>query len=85
MRKTILSAIAAAALAVASTAAAGEQTSAVMSPKCDAEKLKELADGAISKAEPNPYTDPGIYNVTLDTSKMTFADLMKKMVDADCM
>ena len=62
---------------------AKEETSAVASPKCDMEKLKKIGGDAIVKIEKGSWE--GGFNVTLNTDKMTFNDLIQKMVAEGCM
>jgi hypothetical protein len=63
------------------------KTSAVMSNNCAPEKLKELAGEGFVKVNDKPNNPDGkfkSYNITLDTTKTTFADLTKKMMEAKC-
>lgn len=68
--------------AVVLPARAGEETSALSSPKCDMEKLKKLIGDGLVKIVPG--VSDGIYNVTIDTAKVTSGDIVKKMLDAGC-
>jgi hypothetical protein len=61
-----------------------EQTSAVMSPKCDEAKLKELAGDALISVKKTDWEKSSGYTITLDTTKMDFATLTKKMLAAGC-
>lgn len=66
-------------------AVAAPETSAVSSPKCDEEKVRKLCGDALVKIEKAEWAgDMKGFNITLDTSKMTFGDLTKKMLDAGC-
>ena len=78
-----ISALSLAMVLFAAPALAGEETNAVASPKCDADKIKELGGDAVVKVEKGAWE--GGYNVTLDTDKLTFAGLIEKLVDAGCM
>lgn len=70
-------------LGLAVTAIAGNvQTSAIMSPKCDEAKIKSLAGDALKEIKKASWK--GGYNVTLDTSKMTFSQLTQKMQKEGC-
>ncbi len=72
-------------LLMASTSYAKEETNAVMSKSCDEAKVRELAGEALIKIVPQEWAG-GLkgFNITLDTSKLTFADLTKKMMEAGC-
>ena len=67
----------------AAPALAGEETSAVASPNCDAERVKELGGDGVVKVEKGAWE--GGYNVTLDTDKPTIEKLIEKLVEAGCM
>ncbi len=67
----------------ASPALADEESAAVASPNCDAERIKELGGDGVVKVEKGEWE--GGFNVTLETSKLTFAELIEKMAEADCM
>ncbi len=82
MRKTLLTLAAAALISAPTVAIAKVDTRAMLSKKCDAEKLKQLSGGAITAIKPGPGQD--IYTVSLDTAKMTWAALTQKMVKAGC-
>ena len=84
MRKLLLALAAAALVAAPGAALAANQTSALMSPKCDADKLKKLAGDALVKIGPNASGAKNIYDVTLDTAKMKFSALTQKMIKAGC-
>jgi len=60
------------------------ETSAVMSNKCDEAKIKQIAGDALIKIDPQDWGDVKGFLVTLETDKMTFADLTKKMQEAGC-
>lgn len=61
------------------------QTSAVLSPKCDEKKVRELAGDALISIVKGDFGNSLIgFNITLDTAKMDFAALTKKMLDAGC-
>jgi len=61
------------------------QTSAILSPKCDEKKVQELAGDALVSIVKGDFGNNLIgFNVTLDTVKMDFAALTKKMLDAGC-
>lgn len=61
------------------------QTSAVLSPKCDEKKVRELAGDALVSIIKGDFGNNLVgFNVTLDTAKMDFAVLTKKMLDAGC-
>ncbi|HLD44049.1 MAG TPA: hypothetical protein VJC18_01335, partial [bacterium] len=51
----------------------------------DEVKMKELAGPALVKLEPKEWAG-GLkgFNITIDTDKLTMADLTKKMLDAGC-
>lgn len=66
------------------TKAPQQQTSAIMSPKCDEKKIKELAGDALVAIVKGDFGALNGFNVTLETSKMDFATLTKKMLDAGC-
>lgn len=64
---------------------AEQSTSAVMSPKCDEVKLKEIAGDALVSIVPTTKVgDAQVYNITLELTKMTFTDLTKKMQSEGC-
>lgn len=58
------------------------ETQAISSPKCDQKKLRAMAGNAAVKVEAGSWE--GSYNVTLDTAKMTFDELLKKLVKEKC-
>lgn len=64
------------------SAHAGEETSAMASPKCDADKLQEIGGDGVVKVEQGAWA--GGYNVTLNTDELTFADLTAKMAEEGC-
>lgn len=81
MKKIVLAA--AAALLIAPTAASARaETRAMLSKSCSMDKMKELSSGAITAIKKGPAAN--IYTVTLDTSKMSWVDLTKKMNAAGC-
>jgi len=61
---------------------ADQQSSSVSSPKCNEKKLKTLTGDALIKIVKGSWE--GGYTITLETSKMTFVQLTKKMMDAGC-
>lgn len=64
---------------------AESKTSSLMSKKCDKEKIKSLAGDALIKiSDPQDWGGIQGFIVTLDTAKLTFAQLGKKMLDAGC-
>ena len=62
---------------------AAEKTQAVASPKCDMEKVKKIGGKAVVKIEKGAWD--GGYNITLNTDKLTFSELLQKMVKEKCM
>lgn len=74
------------ALLVTAPAIAKETSSALYSPGCSQEQIKEMAGDALTKISKNQQwgNDSEGYIVTLDTDKMTFADLSKEMMKAGC-
>lgn len=81
MTKSILAAAVAAVLVAPGSAGAAMKTSALLSKSCSADKIKELSGGAVVKID---KMQPTIFRVTIDESKMKFADLVKKMNAAGC-
>jgi hypothetical protein len=61
-------------------------STAVMSPNCDEAQLKEIAGTALTDIHENQSWDNEVkgYIITLDTSKMTYNDLIKKMQEKNC-
>jgi hypothetical protein len=56
-----------------------------LSPKCDEKKVRELAGDALVSIIKGDFGNNLVgFNVTLDTAKMDFAVLTKKMLDAGC-
>ena len=70
-------------LAFMLTANAAEETSTFVSPKCDAAKVKVLGAEGVSKVTPGTW--PGSYQITVDTAKISSAEMMKKLYEAGCM
>ena len=72
-------------LSISTPVFAKPETSSVSSPKCDEAKLKQLCGDAFVKIEKAQWSgDLRGFNVTLETSKMTFGELTKKMLNAGC-
>ena len=65
-----------------SPAAAATETKAMLSKSCSVDKVKQLSEGAAVRVVPGAVAS--IVNVTLDTSKMSWVDLTKKMHAAGC-
>lgn len=63
------------------------QTSAVMSNHCDETQVKSLAGDALISITKGEWGDASLkgFNVTLDTTKMDFGALTKKLLDAGCL
>jgi hypothetical protein len=59
-----------------------EETNAVYSPKCDVKKFKDFCGEACKKVEKGSWE--GGVNVTLDTDKLSWADLTKKLTENKC-
>lgn len=84
MKKSLIVALL---LALSSTPSFAKETaSAIYSPNCTAKQLKEMAGDALVKISKNQAwsNDTKGFIVTLDTDKMSFADLAKKMQKAGC-
>lgn len=81
-RLVLPAAIAAAITAVASPAFAKVETKAMLSKGCTIQKVRDITKGAAVKVANNGTTNS--VNVTLDTTKMTWLDLTKKMHAAGC-
>lgn len=60
------------------------RTSAVMSPKCDEAKIRELAGDALIDIKKGDFDTLIGFVVTLDVAKLDFAGLSHKMLDAGC-
>lgn len=65
---------------------AEQSTSAILSPKCDEAKLREIAGEALIKIIETTSLEGGgkIYSITLEITKLTFGDLTKKMMEQGC-
>lgn len=63
-------------------ALAAAEASSVLSPKCDADQLGQIAGDALVSIEPG--TAENIWVITLDTDRMTFEELAQEMVSAGC-
>ena len=61
-------------------------SSAIMSPNCSAEQIKELAGDALLSISKNQSWGDEVkgYIISLDTSKLTYGELAKKMMTAKC-
>ena len=70
-------------LAFNGSAIAAEETAAYASPKCNAEKIKEIGGDGIVKVEKGAWE--GGYNITIDNSKTNSGELIGKMAAAGCM
>jgi len=66
----------------ASPAFAKTETKAMLSKSCSVEKVRQLSGGAAVRVVPGATTT--ILNVTLDTTRMSWVDLTKKMHAAGC-
>lgn len=66
--------------------ASAKQTSLIMSRKCDAKKIRDLAGAAlVSLVEKRKDSRKGyVFEVTLNTDKLEFPQLMKKMFETGC-
>jgi len=62
---------------------AAEETSAIAAPKCDAAKVKVLGGEGVLKVEKGAWV--GSYRVTIDTTKMSSADMVRTLYAAGCM
>ena len=82
MRKLLTAASVVAALAMPMTADAASETRAMLSKSCSPEKLKEISGGAITEIKPGPAAN--IYTISLDTSKLSWNQLVAKMNSAGC-
>jgi len=82
MGKALTAGLALAFLAFSGPALAAAEASSVMSPKCDADRLGELAGDALISIEAG--TAENIWVITLDTDKMTFEALLQEMISAGC-
>ena len=62
------------------------KTSAVMSRNCNMEKLREVIGDALVEISPQSWNDTSVpgFVITLDTTKLSFSDLTKKMVQNNC-
>lgn len=61
------------------------KTSAVASPNCDEAMIKKLAgDGLVRIVAQHWGGNLKGFNITLDTQKLTFSKLTKKMLDKQC-
>lgn len=61
------------------------KTSNLLSPNCDEEKIKGLAGNALKKIGPAKWNGEAKgFEITLDTSTLTFAQLTQKMQEAGC-
>jgi len=67
---------------LASPAMAKTETKAMLSKSCSVAKVKQLSEGAAVRVVPGAAAT--IVNVTLDTTKMSWVDLTKKMHVAGC-
>lgn len=72
-------------LAITTLVLAKPETSAVMSNKCDEAKIRQIAGDALIKIEPQDWGN-GVkgFIITLETDKMTFAQLAQKMNENGC-
>ena len=68
-----------------SIAMAKEETRAMASRACKADKLKQVGGSAVVKVAPAPQNTPNVYRITLDTTKMTWQQLTRKLAQAKCL
>lgn len=73
-------------LSANATFAENVDSSAIMSPNCSAEQIKEIAGDALISISKNQAWDDEVkgFIVSLDTNKLTYGDLAKKMMAAKC-
>lgn len=78
--------IAASILAITTTSHAQVVSTAVMSPNCNEAQLKEIAGDALVSITENQSWDNEVkgFIISLDTNKMSYSDLIKKMQDKHC-
>jgi hypothetical protein len=71
--------------AITTLVLAKPETSAVMSNKCDEAKIRLIVGDALIKIEPQDWGN-GVkgFIITLETDKMTFAQLAQKMNENGC-
>jgi len=84
MRKSIILSAMLVVLVLPVAAQAASETKAMLSIKCSVEQLKKIIGDALIKIGPNASGNPKIFNITLNTEKMTFQQLTQKMVAAKC-
>jgi len=84
MRKSIILSAVLVVLVLPVAAQAASDTKAVLSNKCSVEQLKKIIGDALVKIGPSASGNPKIFNITLNTEKMTFQQLTQKMVAAKC-
>lgn len=88
MKKDFLTLIAGIALAVTSGLAYADDVDAgaIMSPNCDADQIKDIAGDALLSISKNQSWGDEVkgYIVKLDTNKMSYNDLTRKMMQANC-
>lgn len=71
-------------LAIVTYVFAKPETNAVMSNKCDEAKIRQITGEALIKIEPQDWNGVKGFIITLETDKMTFAELAQKMQAAGC-
>ena len=62
------------------------ESSAIMSPNCTALQLKSIAGDALQSISKNQSWGDEVkgYIISLDTSKLSYNDLVKKMQENNC-
>lgn len=66
----------------ASPALAKTETKAMLNTGCSIDKVRQITQGAATKVAANGTTNS--VNITLDTTRMSWLDLTKKMHAAGC-